>query len=78
MYRSAVASVKMGCITPRVGVGFERIGNEAEADRRRGVVSLGFAFASERGFSDCAEDEGLPEERHRQLYQPGRMKNQVF
>jgi hypothetical protein len=52
MYRSAVASVKTGLMTPRVGVGLERMGKEAEAERRRGVEALGLALASERGFSD--------------------------
>jgi hypothetical protein len=44
-------------MTPRVGVGFERIRREAEADLRRGVVSFGFAFASDNGFSVLADGE---------------------
>ena len=47
-------------MTPRVGVGFERIGSEAEADLRRGVVAFGLALASDNGFSVLADvDEGL-------------------
>ncbi len=52
MYLSAVARVNIGWMTPLVGVGFARMGREADADRRRGVVDLGFALASERGFSE--------------------------
>jgi hypothetical protein len=44
MYRSAVARVKTVWIEPRVGVGFERIGRESDAERRRGVVAFGFGF----------------------------------
>lgn len=54
-----MASVKTGLITPRVGVGLERMGSEAEADRRSGVVSLGFAFASDSGFSESAREDDL-------------------
>lgn len=52
IYLSAVASVKMGWMTLLVGVGLERMGREAEAARRRGVVDFGFALASESGFSE--------------------------
>lgn len=31
-------------MSPRVGVGFERIGNEADAERLSGVVALGLAL----------------------------------
>lgn len=41
-YRSAVASVEMGCISLCVGFGFVRIESESEAVRRRGVCALGF------------------------------------
>ena len=41
-YRSAVASVEMGCISLCVGLGFLRIESESEAVRRRGVCALGF------------------------------------
>ena len=44
--RSAVVSVKTGWIVLRVGVGFERMGRDWAAARRRGVAALGF-----RGFS---------------------------
>jgi hypothetical protein len=49
-------------MTPRVGVGFERIGSEADADLRRGVVAFGLAFASDNGFSVLVVvDEDLDE-----------------
>ena len=43
--------MKIGWMSPRVGVGFARMGSEAEADRRRGVVDLGLDFASDSGCS---------------------------
>ena len=41
-YRSAVASVEIGCMSLWVGFGFVRIERESEAVRRRGVWALGF------------------------------------
>ncbi len=38
------ASYAPGCISPRVGVGFDLMASEADADRRRGVVAFGFGF----------------------------------
>jgi hypothetical protein len=40
-YRSAVASVEMGCISLCVGLGLVRIESESDAVRRRGVWALG-------------------------------------
>jgi hypothetical protein len=36
-------------MSPRVGVGFTRIGNDLDADRRRGVAAFGFGL---EGFPD--------------------------
>ena len=78
IYRSAVARVKTGLITPRVGVGFERMGSEAEADRRSGVISLGLAFASDSGFSKCVWEEDLPVEWYLQLYMPLQLRRAKY
>lgn len=42
-------NVKTGLISPRVGVGLDRMASEAEAERRRGVTSFGFGLGSVRG-----------------------------
>jgi hypothetical protein len=56
-------------ISLRVGVGLDRMGRDADAERRRDVVDLGFGF-NESGFLDsaleCEEDrETLPEVKKR-------------
>lgn len=55
-YLVAVVRVNTGWIVLRVGVGFERIGNDAEAARRRGVEALGFRFLES---SSSMEDDAL-------------------
>ena len=51
MKRSAVVSVVTGWILLRVGVGLERMGREAAAARRRGVVAFGLG-----GFGSAGAD----------------------
>jgi hypothetical protein len=58
IYLSAVANVKTGCMEPRVGVGFERIGREADAARRREVVAFGFGFGG--GSAGWEADDAMP------------------
>lgn len=57
-YLSAVLNVKTGRMEPRVGVGLTRIGREADAARRRGVVAFGFGFGG--GSDDEEAAEAIP------------------
>jgi hypothetical protein len=59
-YLSAVVNVKTGWMEPRVGVGFARIGREADAARRRDVVAFGFGLD---GGSDGEADEAIPRKK---------------
>lgn len=42
-----------GWMSDRVGVGFERMGREAEADRRNGVVDLGLGLGMSSAVGVC-------------------------
>lgn len=55
-----MAKVNTVWMSPRVSVGFERIGREAKAVRLKGVVALGFGFnKSGRGWLDACPEVGL-------------------
>lgn len=55
LYFSAVANVYTGWMAPRVGVGLERIGKDAEAVRFRDDGDLlGFGFGAELLVGGCA------------------------
>lgn len=54
--------MKTVCISPRVGVGFARIGRESDAERRSGVVAFGFDFTSAKGLLDCFSEFGGTED----------------
>ena len=69
MKRSAVVRVYTGWIVLRVGVGFERMGSEAAAERRRGVVALGLGGRESFG--------SLANPRHGTVRRAGRARSRA-